>query len=450
MKVLYLRFGSFIHKVNRNNISEMIKTFRILGGILPVVIMAAGFAACGGEPEDEGFLYLSVSPSKVLYNPLNTSQNVIDINSGSPWTVSVSDPGLKLSRTSGGSGRQSISVTAMDEGRTYTATFRTTRTDPGGNPILRVVDISTGAFEWAELPETEKESDDYKYIVHYSKTIKTKKDVRNYSACYDTRRHNPMYVAFPYHTIYYEGGFARTTPDPWRPDPGMTEAEQSVIYRTDWNDWPWDGDGYAPYSTWGRYPFSGSGSSVSFVRGHMMRSAERGGAGSELNVQTFYPTNIAPERLKYETHWTAVEGIMPTDWVCRDTVYVVVGCHYANDNYTTYDAASGSSSSARSKKVIIPTARYKLFLRTKLGNTGKSIAQCNANEVMAIGFWFEQNFGPDIPDSQDPPLKTVIYSVEDIEEMTGNIFNFFPQAPGGVKNSYNINDWPGLPAIANK
>ncbi len=423
----------------------MAKTFKIFGGILLSVVLAAGFTACGEPEEDDGYLYLTVSPSKVLYNPMHTSQNEITIDTSSPWTVTVSNPGLELSAMSGGSGKQKISVTKMVDGETYTATFTTTRIRTDGAPEIRTISVSTGTFNWAELPETVKSSADYRYIVHYARTVKTNKNVRNYSACYDTRRHNPMYVAFPYHDIYHEGGSVRTSPDPWRPDPDMTDAEQSIIYPANWDSWTPGGP--ATYVTW-----RGGSNNYSYTRGHLMRSAERGagsaGAGTELNVQTFYPTNIAPERLKYYSHWEDVEMIMPDNWNCRDTIYCVVGCYYANDDYKTYDATTSGSRSSRSKEVVVPAARYKVFLRTKLGNTGKSIAQCNPNEVMAIGFWFEQNFGPAIS-GDAPPLNTIIYSVDDIEKKTGNTFDFFPQAPDGVTGSYNINDWPGLSAIAN-
>ena len=95
----------------------------------------------------------------------------------------------------------------------------------------------------------------------------------------------------------------------------------------------------------------------------------------------------------------------------------------------------------------MPTARYKLVLRTKTGSTGKPIWQCSADEVMAIGFWFPQNFTGEKLSSL-PPLADYIYSVSDIEKKIGSEFSFFPLAPEGVKDSYNINDWPGLSDIA--
>ena len=69
-----------------------------------------------------------------------------------------------------------------------------------------------------------------------------------------------------------------------------------------------------------------------FTRGHLMRSAERGCGNKyillDLNAQTFYPTNIAPEAYMYaanaegETHWTQVESLLPSEWRCSDTLFV--------------------------------------------------------------------------------------------------------------------------------
>ena len=79
----------------------------------------------------------------------------------------------------------------------------------------------------------------------------------------------------------------------------------------------------------------------------------------------------------------------------------------------------------------------------KCADTKKKINECTADEVMAIGFWFPQN--PAFDGTYEiRPLSKFIYSVSEIEQMTGGTFNFFPSAPEGVKDSYNIADWPGL------
>lgn len=308
--------------------------------------------------------------------------------------------------------------------------------------------------DYIERPQTLKQNAAYKYVDHRGTTYKSKKNVRNYEACYDTRRHNPMWVAYPCHEIYWEGGYTRPIKDPWRPDPKFQESEQSIIYATDWNNWPWTDNGGSPEDThhyWAPMP---SGKTV--IKGHLMRSAERG-CGSkmnpiDLNVQTFYPTNIAPEfyqnSTRDESHWEMIETILPNNWRCNDTIYVVAGCYYGDETWKLEDACDWGRTSSKSKDCVMPTARYKIVMRTKNGNTGKPVWQCSADEVMAIGFWFPQNFTGEYLSSL-PALKDYIFSVSDIEKKIGNEFNFFPLAPAGVKDKYNIDDWPGLSAIAN-
>lgn len=307
--------------------------------------------------------------------------------------------------------------------------------------------------DYIERPTTVIANADYKYVDHRGTTYKSRKNVRNYEACYDIRRHNPMWVAYPCHQIYWEGGYTRPVKDPWRPDPSFSESEQSIIYASDWNNWPWTSTGGTPtdkYMYWSPMP---SGKTV--TKGHLMRSAERGCGNKnnpiDLNIQTFYPTNIAPERYLNETssdsHWEMIEQILPNSWRCSDTLYVVVGCYYGDNSWILQDACDWGRTSSVSKDCLMPTARYKLVLRTKNGNTGKPIWECSADEVMAIGFWFPQSFTGEKLSSL-PPLADYIYSVSEIEKKIGGEFSFFPLAPAEAKKKYNINDWPGLSSIA--
>lgn len=323
------------------------------------------------------------------------------------------------------------------------------------------------AKDYIERPKTLLANTDYKYVDHRGTTYTSKQEVRNYEACYDIRRHNPMWVAYPCHEIYWEGGYTRPEKDPWRPDPAFEESEQSIIYASDWDGWPWASNGGKPtdvYQYWSPMPTTST-----VTKGHLMRSAERGCGDSsnllDLNVQTFYPTNIAPEsyvniaartvtvngkeKKETESHWDKVEYILSSKWRCSDTLYVVVGCVYENEDWVLYDACNWGTKTSKSKPCMVPTARYKLVMRTKSGLTGKSIWECSADEVMAIGFWFPQNFtGVQLEWGTLPPLADYIYSVSDIEKKIGGEFSFFPLAPEGVKDSYSISDWPGLSDIA--
>ena len=305
------------------------------------------------------------------------------------------------------------------------------------------------AYPWPELPETLVPGEDYRYITHYATTLESGKRVRNYAACYDTRRHNPMWVASVHHSCYLEGR-GRTDPDPWRPDPSMTQDEQSVIYPSDWENWPWTGNGGRP--TDGFYYWTADYTNEYFTKGHLLRSDDRRGAGSDMNIQTFYPTNIAPEMYLHvwqengeETStWGIVEGLLSEEWTGnRDTTYVVTGCYYGDDSYTAVDASdAGETFQGRSKTCVVPVARYRVILKTKSGNTGKPIAECSADELTAIGFWYPQRFPED--SEYEPQDNEWIFPVSEIEAKIGNEFSFFPEIPESVKKSYVRSDWPGL------
>ena len=304
-------------------------------------------------------------------------------------------------------------------------------------------------YDYIERPKTLKSNSNYKYIDHRATTYRSKKEVRNYEACYDTRRHNPMWVAFPCHAIYNEGRSIRPSRDPWRPDPEMTDDEQSVIYASDWDNWPNN-----TYRYW-----SGVSDGKFTVKGHLLGSADRGSGNKnellDLNVQTFYPTNVAPELYLNDTgdgsydssHWGIIERLRQDKWVCSDTLYVVVGCAYEHEDWVLYDDVSGSNYASTSKPCVMPTARYLLALRTKSGTSGKPIWKCSADEVMAIGFWFPQRFDKTTLSSL-PPLSDYTFSVSEIESKIGGEFSFFPLAPAEALSQKKISDWPGLQEVS--
>ena len=318
-----------------------------------------------------------------------------------------------------------------------------------GNVGQTVTFGPVSAYPWPELPVTLIPSEDYRYITHYATTVESGKRVRNYVACYDTGRHNPMWVASVHHSCYLEGR-GRTDPDPWRPDPEMTGEEQSIIYPSDWEEWPWTANGGRPSD--GYYFWTADYTDEYFTKGHLLRSDDRRGEGSEMNIQTFYPTNIAPEMYLHvwqengeETStWGIVEGLLSEEWTGnRDTTYVVTGCYYGDDRYKAIDASDdGIGAPGISKTCVVPVARYRVILKTKSGNTGKPVAECSADELTAIGFWYPQRFPGN--SEYEPQESEWIFTVSEIEEKIGKSFSFFPEIPEQVKQSYERSDWPGL------
>lgn len=333
-------------------------------------------------------------------------------------------------------------------------------------PVDDDPEITPLKVPYFEYPQTLKPSEDYVYGTLRGTTYSSRKNVRNYSYCYDVRRHNPMWVAYPCHSIYWEGNYIRPKPDPWRPNPDLTEQEQSIIYATDWNSWPWSSNSNKPSDTYNYWSEKSHGG-VMLSKGHMMRSAERGAGKSNvlfgMNEQSFYPTNINPERHAYVkvpdyisngeqqyfdlSHWSMVEYILSSKWRCNDTLYVVVGCWYDKDQNKAIDASNWGKTSKRSKEVIVPQGRYKAILRTRSGNTGKRISECSASELTAIAFWFDQCFDSQNQKTSLPTLSNAIMSVADLEKKIGSEFSFFPDAPAQVKESYDVSHWPGLSNI---
>ena len=165
---------------------------------------------------------------------------------------------------------------------------------------------------------------------------------------------------------------------------------------------------------------------------------------AEINVQTFYSSNIAAQRsgdCAFQTLWGAAERKIQDNYVCADTLYVVSGAHFANEKITATDANIFSLSSL-CKTCIVPTHFYKIVLRTKSGSTGKSIQECSASELKAVGFWFSNTDTDEQTGSATPTLgKVHLRSVAEIERLTGNEFDFFPEVPDEVKQSFNPSDW---------
>lgn len=257
------------------------------------------------------------------------------------------------------------------------------------------------ATAWAELPE-KKTDEDFIYVSHFASL--NNRTVRNYSFCYDKTLHVAHWVAYPLHSVY-RGSIDRT--NDFQYDPKVDYSYQpNLVERS----------------------YTGS-----YDRGHQLPSADRT-ATRELNLQTFYATNMTPQlnRLNQDM-WANLEAKVRAQ-ICSDTLYVVTGCYYANTNTTTTD---------RDGKVCpVPTNYFKVLLRTRTGTTGKRIADCSADELKAIGFWVDQKSYGDI----QPPA-SICMSVAEIEKKTG--FTFFPNIPESAAKSVKAQNSPSQWGIQN-
>ena len=330
------------------------------------------------------------------------------------------------------------SVTGVQ--REYGLSFDDVELTTGGGG--QEIDLGSAGkeYRWAELPDTPADMTNRKIYTFWSTTVSTKQYLRNYTYCYDTKRHCPLWIAHPQHACYEEGGRTRPETDPWAADPNMTQAEQAII-------WVWPGDNRdkyvvseSPLYRWGR--------------GHMLASGYRGCGDAnnpaEINVQTFYSCNIAPQGGKvFSSLWQQAEWRIQDKYVCADTLYCVSGAHFDEGAIAAYDGSWVNSNAQtrghidESKPCEVPTHYYKLILRTRNGNTGKAIQECDASELIAVGFWFENGDGTDDSGAATPTLGAAhMKSVEWIEQQTG--FTFFPDVPPSVKKQCNPSDWEDL------
>lgn len=230
---------------------------------------------------------------------------------------------------------------------------------------------------------------------------------RNYTTCFSAEHHCPVWIAAPRHEMYV-GRSGRT--DTYGPDP---EIPAEIQYRE---------------------KTVGGGCN----KGHMLGSAERT-CSKATNNQVFYYTNIAPQLMSgFNTGgggWNLLEDWVDTQ-VPADTLYEVIGCYFKK--YT--DAYGFTAEPARitfggRDDVSIPTMYYYLLLRTKSGNTGKALKDCDASELMCAAF---VRCHTNSLKGQKPSRKEMM-SVEDLEKITG--FTYFPNVPNAPKSTFNASDW---------
>ena len=290
--------------------------------------------------------------------------------------------------------------------------------EPDPTPTPTPGEGDTYRSAWFELPVEMDSNGDGKddnnstyYYAHHlcaggEKNAQRNGKARNFSVCFSSTHHCPVWVAAPRHRSY-ESGASRT--DAYSQDPQIPSNIQ-----------------YSSKST-------GGGCN----KGHMLGSAERLST-SATNKQVFYYSNIAPQYSStFNTGggaWNNLEDHID-GLVCNDTLYVVIGCYF--DQYTDKYGNTGKpakiSFGGRSD-VSRPTMFYYALLRTKSGNSGKSVAQCSASELQCAAFVMchEQAKGHK-PEARD------MISVAELEKLTG--FTYFGNVPNAPKSTFNSSEW---------
>lgn len=230
---------------------------------------------------------------------------------------------------------------------------------------------------------------------------------RNYTVCWHKDYKCPVWVAAPRHE-WYEDGTQKTRNYAFNPD-----MPKDVQYKAT----------------------SGSGT---YNRGHMLGAAERKRSATLFN-QVNYITNISPQHGTYfntgKGGWNTLE-----DWVdkqvCSDTLYIVVGCYFESftDGYGNH-ADPLTTTFMGTNNVQVPTMMYYVLLRTKKGNTGKSVKDCASSELKCAAFVRAHASGT----YDQSVTSSELMSVSDLERLTG--FTYFPNVPNAPKGSYTASDW---------
>ena len=289
----------------------------------------------------------------------------------------------------------------------------------GGEDVDPSLVYRTG---WPELPVTDEyvyqtnyrrdnKNTDYYYAHHLCPDVNNAQNngkARNYTVCFSAKHHCPLWVAAPRHKMY-EAGYGRS--ESYQADPNIPSNLQ--------------------------YTSTSTGTS-GCNKGHMLGSAERT-VTTGTNAQVFYYSNIAPQDgTTFNTGGGAWNNL--EDWVdgkvCQDTTYVVIGAYF--DNYTDklrgYNATAKKISYCGRTDVSWPTMFYYVLLRTKNGNTGKSVKECSKDEIICAAFVRSHNCAKGTKVSRQDMM-----SVAELEAITG--FTYFPNVPNAPKDSFNASDW---------
>ena len=245
-----------------------------------------------------------------------------------------------------------------------------------------------------ELPALRNGANDV-FVTHYT-TFNGQK-VTSFSMEYDKSKKHSRWIAFRFDNQTKQQNVSRSD-EPFDADPAIGSQYQRV--QADFGKQGYD-------------------------RGHLCASADRL-YSREVNEQTFYYTNMSPQRNKFNTGiWLTLEGQVQS-WgrscTSSDTLYVVKGGTIDKE-----DQIRGYISNDLSKPI---PKYYYMALLFKKGDSFKAIA-----------FWMEHSDTP-----KSTKLVDYALSIDELEEKTG--IDFFPNLNDNLENAleatYSTKAWPGL------
>lgn len=353
-----------------------------------------------GTPRAEGITQTAAT----LTADFSYDADAADYTVGFAWKRNDTTESLEEIPVPTGSGTKSVRIEGLTPATEYTFHLYADRggerfrSDETTFTTLDASAPSGGVYRtgWAELPVEVEKAGDYYYAYHMRPD-----DVpgRNYSVCYSAEMRCAVWTAMPLHECYL--GNAKRT-NAWQYDPAIPREVQPNLKNS----------------------YEGN-----YSRGHMVASSDRQ-VDQTINRTTFYFTNMAPQ-IQNEFNggiWNDLEVKCQEKWICSDTLYVVTGAYFENENRTCLDNDG--------QRVVVPTHFYKVLLRSKSGSTGRPLHELAADELICTGFWLDHTtkYG-----TKGKITAEYMMSVEEIERMTG--FEFFTNVAAAPKGSYKASDW---------
>lgn len=271
---------------------------------------------------------------------------------------------------------------------------------------------SNGTYNsaWPELPVENRSDNNFYYAHHICPDFSIAGHLaRNFTVCFSAEDHCVQWVAAPLHSCYV-GDSGRT--EAYQPDPQIPASIQ--------------------------YQQKNAGNS-NYNRGHMLGSGDRT-VTKATNNQVFYYSNIAPQNVDTFNNggraWNKLEDFISTK-VCADTTYVVIGTYFKEfrDTYGTVASPSKITYAGRSD-VSCPTMFYYAVLRTKSGNSGKSVLDCEASELMCAAFVLSHKV-----EANHSPQAADMMSIAELEAITGQTYFANVPAAAQLKGSFKASDW---------
>ncbi len=233
------------------------------------------------------------------------------------------------------------------------------------------------------------------------------REQRNYTLLYDSELYASYWVAYPLCSDHLGSG----RENQWGVfDPKVPSDKQVPIA---------DGGYSAQYADnkW-------------YDRGHQIPNADRNGV-AEMQTQTFYPTNITPQKGEFNQGvWMRLESAVRTAVHDSDTVYVVTGAAFRKMGGSEEINTIQCGLHQNYMYLKVPNYYWKVLLKVKWN--GDKI-----NNACAVGFWMEHR--TDL-ESGNKTYENYTTTVDQIEAWTG--FNFFANLPEALQNACeNSSDW---------